>query len=339
MMVYEYFWKHTGAGGVCLLRVYGQTAEAYVPEQIEGYPVTEIGAYCFAGRTPLEQYEKRTLYNKSSGEAGHSEDFSAEITGAEHLRELAGDAVERVVLPDCVTKIGSYAFYQCTKLVELSLGCGVQEVGGDAFMNCHNLHRMTVRGGCQADTGIRQILAQISSDMEVTFERDSRVEARLLFPEYYESYDEIAPAHLFGRNIEGEGFRARQCVRDGAVDFRLYDTIFPKACAEEREQTLCRLAMNRLCYPVGLGETERELYENYVKAHAGVVCEAAVQNFDEETIWFLCEQGLLTGMDIDTCIRLATELEWAKGAASFLRAKEQFFAPKPVEERYSFDDF
>lgn len=339
MTTYEYNWECTAAGNARLLRVYGQTAEAYVPEQIEGHPVTEIGAYCFAGRTQTRNYEKKTRYEKSSGEICSSEDFSAETTVLEGLRELAGRAIERVILPDCVQKIESYAFYQCTELAQISIGSDVREVGGDAFMNCHKLHEMIVRGGCKVAPGIRQILTQISSDMEVTFERDSRVEARLLFPEYYESYDEIAPAHLFGRNIEGEGFRARQCVRDGAVDFRLYDTIFPKACVEEREQTLCRLAMNRLCYPVGLGETERKLYENYVKAHAGVVCEAAVQNFDEETIWFLCEQGLLTGMDMDTCIRLATELEWAKGAASFLRAKEQFFAPKPVEERYSFDDF
>ena len=82
--------------------------------------------------------------------------------------------------------------------------------------------------------------------------------ARLLFPEYYESYDEIAPAHVFGRNIEGEGFRARQCVRAGEIDFALYDSIFQKACAEERETTLNRLALNRLCYPVGLtGEKDR----------------------------------------------------------------------------------
>lgn len=338
-MQYEYFWEHTRDGGVRLLRVYGQTSEVYVPEQLEGHPVTEIGAYCFAGRTKMSQYEKRTRYRKSSGETYFSEDFSAEMTEAENLRELAGEAVERVILPDCVRKIESYAFYQCAKLIGLELGCGVQEVGGDAFMNCHKLHHMAVRGGCKAASGIRQILAQISSDMEVTFEGKDGIEARLLFPEYYESYDEIAPAHLFGRNIEGEGFRARQCIRDGAVDFKLYDTIFPKACAEEREKTLCRLAMNRLRYPVELGGTERSLYEAYVRAHAGAVCEAAVRAWDEEPVLFMCEQNLFTAAELDACIRLATEQEWAKGAASFLHAKERFFAQKPVEERYSFDDF
>lgn len=319
MMIYEYSWEHTPLG-VRLLRVWGQTAEIFVPEQIEGSPVTEIGAYCFAGKRRTAEGDKRT-------------------SSKDNLRELAGEVVERVFLPKTVQRIESYAFYQCTNLAEISLWGSVQEVGGDAFMNCNKLHHMTVHGGCQVSAGIRQILAQISSDMEVTFQKENIVEARLLFPEYYESYDEIAPAHLFGRSIEGEGFRARQCMREGRVDFKLYDTIFPKACAEEREKTLCRIAFNRLRYPVELGEIEQKRYEEYIRIHADTVCVLAVHQQDEKTILFLCEKGLLRALHIDACIRLATEQDWAKGAAAFLRAKEQFFAPKSIEERYSFDDF
>lgn len=324
MMRYEFDWERV-KDGARLLRVHGITAEVILPEEIAGLPLTEIGACCFAKQICLPE---------------HYETAEIGITGMSgQLRELSGSYIEKIVLPDSVKRIGNRAFYNCTSLCLLEFGSELTEVGGDAFMNCHKLHNMTVRGGGQAAAGIRQMLAQISSDMEVTFEGKDGTFAKLLFPEYYESYDEIAPAHLFGRNIEGEGFRARQCVREGTVDFRLYDTIFPKACAEEREKTLCRLAMNRLRYPVDLGAEVRELYEAYVRAHAGAICEAAVRAEEEEIVWFLCEQGLLTAADIDRCIRLATEQEWAKGAAGFLRAKEQFFAPKPVEERYSFDDF
>lgn len=339
MMQYEFFWRHAKDGGVCLLRVYGQTEDVYVPNEIEGCPVTEIGAYCFAGRNPNSEYEKRTIYKRTSGESDSSEDFSAEETVTEGMRELSGKAVKRVSLPKCLKKIGSYAFYQCTELTEISLGKDICDVGGDAFMNCHKLHHMIVHGGYRVMAGIRQILSQVSSDMHVVFRKEGEVEACLLFPEYYESYDEIAPAHLFGRNIEGEGFRARQCVREGNVDFRLYDTIFPKACAKEREQTLCQLAMNRLRYPVELGENERKLYEIYVKEHVKTVCEGAVCTKEEDIILFLCEQGLIAATDIDLCIRIATEQEWAKGVAAFLRMKEEFFVSKTVEERYSFDDF
>lgn len=338
-MIYEFYWEHTKDGGVRLLRAFGQTAEVSLPGEIEGHPVTEVGAYCFAGSAHLPKIYNRTVCRESSGEEASSGVFSVEPAAAGKLWELSGKSLEKLILPDSVKKIGNFAFYQCSALTEISLGNGVQEVGGDAFMNCHRLHDMTVRGGCNVAAGIRQILAQISADMEVTFVLADTVEARLLFPEYYESYDEIAPAHLFGRNIEGEGFRARQCVREGVVDFKLYDTIFPKACAEEKEQTLCALAMNRLRYPAELGRAERDLYEAYISGHVDTICAWAVRECDEETVWFLCEQGLMTTQSLDECIRLATEAEWVKGAAGFLRTKEQFFAPKPVEERYSFDEF
>ena len=55
-----------------------------------------------------------------------------------------------------------------------------------------------------------------------------------MYPEYTESYDEIAPAHIFGRNITGEGFRARQQFQDGIVQFAGYDAIYPKVIAENR---------------------------------------------------------------------------------------------------------
>lgn len=324
MLSYKFDWEQ-GKDGARLLRVYGITAEVILPKEIEGMPITEIGDCCFAKQACLPRHYEvsETAHTDRSGQ----------------LRELCGNDIQKIVLPDSVRRIGNRAFYNCTVLCRMEIGGGLAEIGGDVFMNCHKLHEMTVRGGCLPGAGIRQILAQISSDMEVTFAGEKGVEARLLFPEYYESYDEIAPAHLFGRNIEGEGFRARQCLRDGAVDFQLYDTIFPKACAEEREETLCRLAMNRLRYPVDLGERTRRRYEDYVRAHADTVCESAVRAREEEDIWFLCEQGLLTAAGIDGCIRLAAKQEWVKGTAEFLRAKEQFFAPRPTAERYSFEDF
>ena len=82
-------------------------------------------------------------------------------------------------------------------------------------------------------------------------------DAFLLYPEYYERYDTIAPAHIFGLNIEGEGFRARQCFRGDMIDFAAYDAIFGKACAEESVTTLGRMSLDRLMTPVSLSESSR----------------------------------------------------------------------------------
>lgn len=318
-----YYWEENAAGGVRLLRAFGRTPEVTVPDFIEGKPVTEIGAYCFAAQCRLPGDYRIT---RTEGMA-------------EELRELSGDYPVKIYLPDSIEKIGNFAFYNCVSLTGLNLGNRMETLGGDAFMNCRRLHRITLRSGALEKSGMRQILSQISADMEVTFEGKCGTEAVLLFPEYYESYDEIAPAHLFGRNIEGEGFRARQCFREGIYDFSQYDTIFPKACAEEQEKTLCRMAMNRLRYPVGLSEEAKGLYENYVSRHVEYICKQAVQGRELEPVTFLCERGLLDRAGMQYCIRCATEAEWAEGTVLLLHLQENYFPEKTVRERYSFDDF
>lgn len=353
MLRYELDWERT-EDGMRILRAYGRTAEVVLPEEIEGVLVTEIGACCFAERAHLPEHYERTrveIADIPEGEAGGPAeivcegqpggrgDFSSGIPVSGQLHELSGRFIEKLVLPDSVKKIGNLAFYNCTALSQLEFGSALKEIGSDAFMNCKKLHQMCVRAGSGEQSGIRQILAQISSDMEVTFLGQERMEAVLLFPEYYESYDEIAPAHLFGRNIEGEGFRARQCFKDGRMDYVQYDTIFPKACAEESEKTLCRLALNRLRYPVDLRGDAKSRYEKYLHVHAAAICAAAAKERDMQTVLFLCEQGLCGREDLERVARVSAELAWAEGAAWSLRLLEQFFPQKPAESRYEFEDF
>ena len=331
MSAYRFCWQRTEDGEAKLLRVYGRDGEVVLPARLGGCPLAELGDYCFAPDAHLpERYEVWCM------EEGAAPDDV-------WLVELAGNRVECVRLPSTVKKIGNLAFYNCTKLHLLEFGHALTEIGSDAFMNCKSLHHMWLdgeeTGGYRKPSGVRRILAQISADLEVTFGHAGRPEAVLLFPEYYESYDEVAPAHLFGRNIEGEGFRARQCFSDGVMDFVQYDGIFPKACAEESEQTLCRLAENRMRYPIDLREEARERYGTYLRAHAWKVCEAAVRERAVERLLFLCEEGLMVRDTLEACVRLASETCWAEGTAELLGLMERFFPLEKKRARYTFDDF
>ena len=389
-MRYEIYWELAADGGARILRVYGTTPEAVLPKQIEGIPVTEIGAYCFAAQARLPESYNRTQIEmpdtaaESAGAGMRSEtgagmqpeiaagmrseigagmqpektgmqaivDGKKKVSGMQPesigagtpltvsgMRELAGGYPTRIVIPDTVGKLGNFAFYNAVSLQTLAIGRRLTEIGSDAFMNCRNLHFLLLRCGRGEGSGLRQILAQISHDLEVSFVGEGGVWAKLLFPEYYESYDEIAPAHLFGRNIEGEGFRARQSFRDGVMDFAQYDVIFPKACAEEREETLCGLALHRLRYPVELGEAPRRLYEEYLTAHAAALCALLTGERDTELAEFLCREHIFARADLERCIRYAAGDEWAEGSAYFLRLLNQYFPEKNVASRYTFEDF
>ena len=297
-------WEKTKEGTIRLLGVKDMPSEVVVPDTIEGLPVTEVGPYCFA----------RNKY------------------------------LERVVLPDSVNTLSRMVFYHCTALKELEMGAGLIELSSDVFMNCHKLHSLIVRCDALEKNGVRLILHQISHDLSVYFTGKAvsgagSTKAKLLFTEYYETYDEVTPAHLFGRNIEGEGFRTRQFFKEGIFEYNRYDNTFRKACAEEREETLCEIAMNRLQYPVGLLEEANKQYADYVKEHLDIICQRAVMERDSDMLEFLCEKQLMTNIALERAACVAAEYEWAEGGALLLQLKARYFSATAKKSRYDFDDF
>ncbi len=359
-MNYKLYWELTNEGGARLLRAFGGPPEPRFPAEIEGRAITEIGDYCFAAQAHLPA-EYRCSYVPAEPEADGAPETetdmeaSAEL-GAEPetepdmeldglpeadgtLAELAGAYITRVTLPEGVKKIGNFAFYNATALAELELGSGTETLGSDAFMNCRSLSRLLLHADPGQKTGLRLLLAQLSSDLEVALSGENGVWAKLLFPEYYESYDEIAPAHIFGRNIVGEGFRARQSFREGVLDFAQYDKIFPQACVDESEVTLGRLALDRVRYAAELSETPRGLYEAYLKAHGGYLIRRITDDRDLELAEYCCSRKFVTREDVAACAVRAGKVDWAEGAAALLHLMQQYFPEKTPDERYSFDDF
>lgn len=344
---YTFIWQKTRQNSARLLRAYGQTPEVRLPEQIAGLPLEEIGSYCFAETERLPEGEC-CVTKRENGQESFTKSFSdglqqdamdtRYLSKEEHgMRILCGSYLEKVVFPDTVRTTGSLVFYNCTGLLELQIGNGLESIGSDAFMNCKNFHSLSVRCGIGARSAVRQILAQISHDMEVEFWGENGIEAKVFFPEYYESYDEIAPAHLFGRNIEGEGFRARQCFKEGRVDLPAYDGIFARACVDESERTLGQMAENRLRYPAELSAAKREQYENYIRSHAGKIAVLRAKEKDLDSLQFLCSQNLLSGGAVTEAILACTRMEWAEGAASLMQYKNEM--AKEQKNRYEFDDF
>lgn len=319
-------WELASADGARILKVDGTSPAVTLPPQLAGHPVTELGDYCFADAGRHQEQHGQSPFTLSA--------------------KLCGSYIESVSLPDTLLKIGNYAFYNCRNLSQLEFGSSLEAIGSDAFMNCHNLHRLSVRCLPSGRSGLRQILRQIPWDVEVSFLgnaprngawRGGQAEAVIFYPEYYEAYDEIAPAHIFGCKIVGGGFRARQCFQDGAVDFAQYDTVFQKACAEESEQTLCRLTLCRLRYPVSLALGARQLYEDYIRAHGKTLCKQLIGARQLDTLLFLIKERLFSLQDMQLAITLAAQAGWGEGSASLLRAKQLYC--QAGTPKYEFEDF
>lgn len=330
------FWQKRQDGGARVLRIYGTSSQVFIPSEIAGHPCVEIAPYCFApGKRLREQEECLEEIILPEKRASSDSSISSDNGALPYLQELCKNAVEEVVLPDTVKEIGSCAFYDCRKLTRLHMGGAVHMIGSDAFMNTLSLQRILLRSPAGEKSGIQKILGQISASIEVCFQRDGKTEALLLYPEYYESYDEVAPAHLFGRSITGEGFRARQCFQDGKVDFTGYDGIFLQACVEESENTLFKMALNRLQYPYGLSEKQKAVYQNYVKEHISGYTDSLARQKDLQTLRFLCGEKLLYGETLAACILDAAKAEWTEGAADLLQLAAA--GKKEKKSRYDFD--
>lgn len=320
---YRICWRETGEREACVMRMCGDSPYAVIPETLRGRKVTRLADYCFAKDA---HFEKSRCLVESSG-------------ADDEVRELGGAYLLEAVLPDSLSEVGNYCFYNCAKLEKLEIGSRLGGIGSDAFMNCQKLRRLFLRCGCMEPSGLSRILSRIPWDLEVTFlPSPHRTEAVLFYPEYTESYDEIAPAHLFGRSISGEGFRARQCFRDGVLDFARYDAVFAQACAEETAATLCRFAFDRLRFPVGLCGQAREQYERYLRAHAHTLLKELVGSRAFDAVAFLYESDLLETKDAAEGIVLASAAGWTEGSVCMQRLL-QARADAGGKDRYAFDDF
>jgi len=299
----QFLWERCAAGAR-ILRVFSDTPCPSLPASLGGVPVTEIGPYCFAERAV------------TAGEAWPPE------SDLRDTHAVTGNFLEEVRLPETVRVLHSAAFYNCRRLRRITLGASIEALGSDLFTNCRALAEFALLAAPADPTGLKKLLGAVSADISAVFLRGDG--ARLLYPEYYEFLDENAPAHLFNRAIEGEGYRLRQCfLADGAVDFAAYDAAFARLTVGETPQKLALLALGRLLSPHGLAAGEP--YTAYLRDHPDAAFTLALERRDADAVRFLVALGLPTAQAAARCAALG----WSEGAALLLQGNR----PK---KRYDF---
>lgn len=199
---------------------------------------------------------------------------------------ICGEFLEEIILPDTTTTLESYSFYQCKNLSSLSVPSTLTEVHSDAFMNCKNLHTLIIRDSIKNASGLKFFLNQLTSEIEVIFD-----DAKILFPEYTESYEEVGPAHIFHLSVEGEGFRARKQFDNLIFKLKEYDEIFATACHQEGFVTLMKMAINRLNYPIDLTEAAANNYRQYIADNQEKIMHRLALNGDTDALISLIKSG------------------------------------------------
>ena len=136
---------------VTITKYIGTNTVVEVPAEINGYPVTAIGAEAF--------FECASLMNvilpdglKIIGERAFAFCGLVEVSIPEGVTDIGDwafwtcDLLEKVSIPNSVTNIGQRAFCWCESLEEVVIPESVASIGDRAFAFCHSMTNITFLG-------------------------------------------------------------------------------------------------------------------------------------------------------------------------------------------------
>ena len=86
------------------------------------------------------KYNKGVLTVSGMGDMYNNSDYGGYLAPWKNFR----DSITKVVLPDGLTSIGSYAFYNCSGLTSITIPNSVTSIGDYAFQGCSGLTSVTI---------------------------------------------------------------------------------------------------------------------------------------------------------------------------------------------------
>ena len=104
--------------------------------------VTSIGDTAFSGCSGLTSVHISDLEAWCS-KINFANRYSNPLYYAGHLY-LNGEEIKDLVIPNSVTSIGNYAFFDCDDLISVTIPNSVTSIGGGAFSSCSGLTSVTI---------------------------------------------------------------------------------------------------------------------------------------------------------------------------------------------------
>ena len=125
------------AEGVKIIGVTGRAAEIRIPDHIGGLPVVAVASYAFAVQAEAEASETETPAQLSFVEG---EDMPRKAP----LKEVTGEALKRLYLPDTIREMGAYAFGGCSALEVIHLPENLAVLPDHLFAGCISLKQIAL---------------------------------------------------------------------------------------------------------------------------------------------------------------------------------------------------
>ncbi|MCI2106984.1 MAG: leucine-rich repeat domain-containing protein [Intestinimonas sp.] len=259
---------------VAILKVETADQNVILPESLWDKPVTELGHHIFApGGQDMQGKQIRIVGGSESADAPDNR------------------KIRRITLPDTVRTVGSYAFYNCDHLRELRLSDHTCDWGGSTLMNCRLLNRFVITLSDSRAGVLEHFTDELSRELDVTLVYPNGELARLIFPEYWEAFEENTPAKHFDCHIYGVGYPYHCCFRDKALSLAEFDRAWQGHLRAGHDvRCALRLAFYRVRYPRELLKEAGERYLKYLKNHTGEVLSWLLEEKDTRSLaWFLAQ--------------------------------------------------
>lgn len=332
-----------GKTGVCILRCFGYDEWIEIPEEIAGCAVTELGSYLFAEirRSRECQSEDKLFRARLEDEAGRKwtwEECQKDLLFQDNLEEgtpaVRGNRLRAVSLPETLKKIGAYAFYHCENLEKVSLFCTVSDLGAGLFTGCYGIKNVDIWMVPGEKSCLKEVLAELHQTLWINIgDKEGKVFARLIFPEYFEESIENTPARILTQEMHGCGHRYRNAFSGTDFQYHVYDKLFPHIQVQENAALVTELALGRLMFPVQLHEERKKIYEEYVRLHGREVVQAAVKTEDMSILYFSGESKWCTRECLEDMLKEAGKLNNAQVTGILMDIRRKQFLEKTDSEK------
>lgn len=147
--IYDFEYKLSDNDDVIITKYIGSDTTVVIPEDFNGYVVSEIGDNAFKD-SKVTSVTLSSTVEKIGVSAFRNCQSLTEINLNNVLKEIGNYAfiycyaLTSVTIPDSCKRIGYEAFYYNNSMETLDLGNGVEDIGGEAFEYCRKLKKIVI---------------------------------------------------------------------------------------------------------------------------------------------------------------------------------------------------